>query len=64
MTYLTMYFELVVFLFGKRDKLDVGMFWQSWLLFLCQFGCFTSVCEKKGLCFLDVIPFLSFCHIN
>jgi len=36
MTYFGMCFGLLLFLFGKRDKLDAEMFWQPWLLFLCR----------------------------
>lgn len=38
----------LLFLFGKRDRLDVEMFWKLWLLFLCHGLVLfhVSVCEE------------------
>lgn len=56
----------LLFLFGKRDRLDVEMFWKPWLLFLCHSLVLfhVSACEE-GLVHLEFMPSLSLSlHIN
>lgn len=59
MTYFWMCFGLI-FLFGKRDRLDVEVIGETWLLFLSWF---VSICLRMGIMEIASSHFLVL-HIN